>query len=471
MSASLWQSHDVMTALKGQALGQEQWQAHSVSIDSRSIEKNGLFVAIVGEHMDGHHYVVDALKKGAAAAIVHYVPENYQESDGALVLVEDSFEALQQLAAAARARFDGKVIGVTGSVGKTTTKEMIAQMLSEQGVAYATKGNLNNHYGVPLTLANMPAEADYAVIEMGMNHPGEISPLSALSQPDVALITTVEAVHIEFFNSLHDIAEAKCEIFDGLSPEGTAIIFRDHPLFTFMQKQIAQRGLTQVRSFGEHAESDLQLKNAKLTAAGTEIEIAYQGKDYHMCLGMLGHHHALNVAAALSVVVAVGADIARAIKCLPKIKEAAGRGRRYQLQLPQGTVILIDESYNASPAAVAASIEVLGAIGKHHAGRKIALLADMLELGDEAVSHHENLAKNILENNIDMVCTVGSLMRHLYDALPQDRARHCDNAKEALACIEPELKDNDIILIKGSHSMNMHDVVEYLTGHFSHNVI
>jgi UDP-N-acetylmuramoyl-tripeptide--D-alanyl-D-alanine ligase len=469
MTAPLWTAAEAATATGGRASG--DWTASGVEIDSRAVAPGDLFVALEGGARDGHGFVADALAKGAAAAMVRRVPAGVAP-DAPLLVAEDTLAALGALGAAARARLapSARVIGVTGSVGKTGVKEMLRAMLAPQGRTHAADRSFNNHIGVPLTLARMPADADFAVIEMGMNHAGEIGPLSRLSRPHVALITTVEAVHIEFFDSEAGIADAKAEIFEGVAPGGVAVLNGDNRHYARLRAAAEARGLT-VSTFGR--QGDARLVSAELRAGVTVARAEIGGVPLAFKIAAPGRHLAQNATGALACVAAAGGDLARAALGLAEWRAPAGRGQRWIVALGaagvDGEIVVIDESYNANPASVGAALEALEAtpvrdgVGRIARGRRIACLGDMLELGADAGAMHAGLAAHPAMAAADWVMTVGPLMRALHAALPPDkRGEWFADAAAAAKRLRRVVDAGDVVMVKGSLGTGMAPVVDAL---------
>jgi len=437
-----------------------------VSIDSRTVAPGDLFVALQGPSFDGHDYVAGALEAGAVAAVVHRLPEGVDPAR--LLVVEDTFQALQALARFARARAEAaRVVGVTGSVGKTGTKEMLALALSALGPTHATQGNLNNHWGVPLTLARMPADTAYAVIEMGMNHPGEIRPLTQLTRPHVAVITAIAPAHIEFFGDEAGIADAKAEILEGLDPEGVAILPRDSRHFRRLARAARAAGAARVVGFGAHAEADARLLDLARDPGNQRVFMACDGiGGLGYRLGLDGRHWAINslaVVAALRALVPEGADIMPAVAALGRMQPPKGRGERREISMRGGRLRLIDESYNASPMAVSAALETLALAPLEAGGRRIAVLGDMLELGVDGPTLHAGLAASVLEHGIDVVHTAGPLMAHLHQALPAGRRGvHAANSAALAPLVAAAVRPGDVVMVKGSLGSRMSLVVRAL---------
>lgn len=458
---ALWTAPEALRATGGQ--GPAGWEAAGVSIDSRTVARGDLFIALAGPRFDGHDFVADALRAGAAAAMVHRHPDGVAE-DAPLLRVLDTLEGLRALARAARERSSAGIAAITGSVGKTGTKEMLRTALAALGPTHASSGSLNNHWGVPLSLARLPREARHAVFELGMNHAGELTPLSELVRPHVAVITTVEAAHLEFFPSVEAIADAKAEIFAGVEPGGAAVLNRDNPHFERLAAAARDRGL-EVHSFGRRGRG-VRLMDARAIGDGMDVTADVGGRVMSWRLGLTGEHWAMNSLAVAATVAALGGDVATAMAALAGMKPPAGRGARHRVTLPQGgTVELIDESYNASPAAVRAALAVLGAIRPGPGGRRILVLGDMLELGAEAASLHAALAEPARAAGVDLVFTAGPLSAALHDAMPPEQRGGREADSEALASVLREsLRDGDVVMVKGSAGSRMGRIVNELLG-------
>ena len=466
-SAPLWTAADAAKAVAGTCSG--SWTATGISIDSRTVGAGDLFIALKGPSFDGHGFVVEALKRGAAAAIVHQaVPESAEYHDR-LIVVKDTFLALENLARAARARAEAKVIAVTGSVGKTGTKEALKLALAVQGATHATEGNLNNHWGVPLSLARMPASTQFGVFELGMNHPGEIAPLSKLVRPHAAVITTVEAAHLEFFASVADIAEEKAAIMAGLEPAGVAVLPSDNPHYGRLSAAAKRYG-AKIVAFGTGGEAGARLFAWSLTPDGTQVAAEFDDERIMYDMIVSGRHWALNSIAAIAAVKAIGGNIHLAAAALARLAAPVGRGARKRIRVADGKVLLIDESYNASPAAVRVLADTMaqmhqpvgGALGKD-GGRLIMVLGDMRELGAKAAELHAGLADSLKAARIDLVYTAGPMMKHLHNALPEKmRGAHAPDAVALVGILQKEMRAGDVVAVKGSHASRMDLVVEAL---------
>ncbi|MDZ4395267.1 UDP-N-acetylmuramoyl-tripeptide--D-alanyl-D-alanine ligase [Cypionkella sp.] len=463
----LWTSADAVTATGGRTT--QDWTATGVSIDTRTIQPGDLFVALK-DVRDGHDFVASALAKGAAAALVSHIPDD-AAPDAPLLIVEDVLQALEKLGAFARARTRAKVIGVTGSVGKTSTKEMLRRILMGQGRTHAAEASYNNHWGVPLTLARMPPDTDFAVIEIGMNHPGEIAPLARLADLDIALITIVAAAHLEAFASLDAIAHEKAAIFDGLRQGGTAIFPADQSITPILQAKAAEIGATTI-SFGASATADYQLTQVKLGDTATIVQAMRCGTPMLFKVLSPGRHFAANGLGALAVADALGLDPMIAASDLGRWQPPAGRGTREHISLDiveETGFDLIDDAFNANPTSLAAALDVLIAatpkdgIGRVGRGRRIAILGDMLELGPTEIALHEAIAKHPHLNKIDVIHCVGPRMKALWQKLPRvQRGEWVADAKDLAARPRSLIDAGDILLVKGSKGIKVSLIVDAL---------
>ncbi|TWB48677.1 UDP-N-acetylmuramoylalanyl-D-glutamyl-2,6-diaminopimelate--D-alanyl-D-alanine ligase [Nitrospirillum viridazoti] len=458
----LWTAADAAAAANGRAQGAD-WTATGVSINTRTLNPGDLFVALKGPNFDGHAFVEVALQRGAAACLVSQVPDGIA-AGAPLLVVDDTLAALEDLARVARLNTTAKVIAVTGSVGKTSTKEFLRTALGALGPTFATEGNLNNHLGLPLSLASLPADVRFGVFELGMNHAGEIGPLSRMARPDIAIITTVEAVHLEFFASVESIADAKAEIFEGMSRQGTAILNRDNPQYARLLAAARTQGVGHVLSFGATAGADARLIDLDLGPTGSDVTAEIQGQVIRYTLAVPGRHQALNSLAVLLAVSAAGGDLATAAQALATLAPVKGRGVRQAIPLPGGgSLTLVDESYNASPVSVAASADVLGHTQPDPGGRRVAVLGDMLELGPDSPKLHAGLADALVAADVHLVFTCGPNMRHLFDRLPPERrGAHADTSAELAPLVGAAVRANDIVMVKGSAGSRMALVVDAL---------
>jgi UDP-N-acetylmuramoyl-tripeptide--D-alanyl-D-alanine ligase len=467
MSASLWSSNAMTAAMRAVVNGVLPPEVTGISIDSRTVAPGDAYFAIKGAVHDGHDFTEAALRAGAALAVVEKGRREQFASDAPLLMVDDVLGALVELAHAARARLQGQVIAVTGSVGKTSTKEALRLVLSAQGQTHASAASFNNHWGVPLSLARCPETARFAVFEIGMNHAGEIQPLVKMVQPHVAIITTVEPVHLEFFAGIEAIADAKAEIFEGVVEGGAAVVNRDNPQFARLARRASELGIQRIVSFGADAKSDARLIDVSLHAACSAVHADILGHEVTYKVGMPGRHMAMNSLAVLAAAALAGADLALASLSLSQLEPAAGRGVRSMLELAGGAATLIDESYNANPASMAAALSVLGqaAIGPH--GRRIAVLGDMLELGAAAADLHRGLNEAIKASRIDLVYCCGPLMRNLWEALSTGkRGGYADSAANLEVQVVAVIRAGDAIMIKGSFGSKMKTIVNALERRF-----
>ncbi len=454
----LWTAPELVAAVQGRIAGAQPHAAFGVSIDSRSLEAGDIFIALHGLHQDGHVHVGKALANGAATCIVSRIPEDLP-GEARLVIVADTQRALEDLGAAARRRTEARIAAVTGSVGKTSTKEMLALALSCQAATHWSVGSYNNLWGVPLSLARMPRDTAYGIFEIGMNHAGEITPLTRQVRPDVAIITNVEAVHLEFFSGVEAIADAKAEIFQGVPAGGTAILNRDNAQFSRLEAAARAASIETIQTFGQDAHSYARLMQVDLKSDSSEIEARIGPHHLVYRLNQPGLHLVMNSLAVLAAVDALGADMALAAESLERFGGVTGRGKRLAISVAGGAAMLIDESYNASPASVRAALAVLGR-SEPDKGRRIAVLGDMRELGASAVHLHQALAQPILDAGIDLVFACGPLMRTLYDSLPAEcRGLWAETAAALAAPLATALEPGDVVMVKGSLGSRMADIV------------
>lgn len=467
MSAALWTSTAMMEAMRAVRRGALPDDITGISIDSRTVTPGEAYFAIKGDVHDGHDFVEAALNNGASLAVVAKGHADKFPADARLLIVDDVLAGLVDLAKASRARLGAKVVAVTGSVGKTSTKEALRTVLSPQGETHASVASFNNHWGVPLTLARCPASVKFAVFEIGMNHSGEIEPLVKMVRPHLAIITTVEPVHLEFFSGIEAIADAKAEIFAGIEPGGAAVLNRDNSQFARLSKSAAAAGIKQIVSFGSDEKADARLIDVSLHPACSAVRAQILGQDITYKIAMPGRHMVMNSLAVLAAASMAGADLALSALALAQLKPASGRGVREVLALSEGTATLIDESYNANPASMAAAITVLGQADIGPRGRRVAVLGDMLELGATGPGLHRGLAEAIKMNGIDSVFCCGPLMRNLWEALPSTKkGGYADNS----AALEPQVVSaigaGDAIMVKGSLGSRMKLIVTALQKRF-----
>ena len=446
----LWTLPALVAATGGRLFGSPPQAISGVSIDSRTVGTGEVFFAIKGERVDGHAYVADALARGAALAVV--VEARLSEMPkGAFLAVPDVLEALRALARAARTRASARIIAVTGSVGKTGTKEALRHVLSREGETYASAASHNNHWGVPLSLARLSETARFGVFELGMNHAGELKPLAELVRPHVAIVTTIEPVHLEFFDAVEAIADAKAEIFSGLERGGAAVLNRDNAQFERLATAARAAG-ARVIGFGAHKTAEARLIDVALRPEGSAVHAVILGDEITYKIGTPGRHIVENSLAVLAAAKLVGADLALVALALARLQPPKGRGDRFKLNLGRGEVLLIDESYNANPASMRAALAVLG---------------EMLELGREGAALHRDLADAVEAAGIDLVFCAGPQMRCLWEALPAARrGGYAENAERIEAEVVAALRPGDAIMIKGSNGSRMGPIVARLIERF-----
>jgi UDP-N-acetylmuramoyl-tripeptide--D-alanyl-D-alanine ligase len=458
---TLWNAGEVAAATKGKTTG--TWNASSVSIDTRTLQPGALFVALVGAHVDGHAFVAEALKKGAIGALVSRMVAGVAADKQ--VLVADVEIALQDLGIAARTRSTATFIGVTGSVGKTGAKEMLASTLAVHGRVHATKGNLNNHLGVPLMLANTPVDAQFAVIEMGMNHEGEITRLSQWVKPHAALITTVDAVHIEHFKHVEAIADEKASIFDGMGGAGVAVINADNAFAARIRLHAEKMGLDRVLGFGTGNDAIAQMNHYRVEDMHSVVNATIAGTAVEYRLGTIGKHWALMSVAVLGMIDALGLDLAKSAAVLQHFTEPKGRGQIRKLAVHGGHIRLVDDSYNASPISMNGAIEKLADMraASANAPRTVVVMGDMLELGDHSEELHVGLVPALINNQMDLVFAAGTFMQKLFEALPETmRGAYHATSRELAPVVASALLPQDLVLVKGSRGSRMDVVVEAL---------
>jgi UDP-N-acetylmuramoyl-tripeptide--D-alanyl-D-alanine ligase len=448
--SALWTSHDAEAATLGKA--SHAFTATGMSIDTRTLRPGDLFIALKGDNRDGHDFVKAAMDAKASAALVTHRPAGV---NGALLTVAHTQRGLEDLARASRARSNAKIVAVTGSAGKTTTKEMLRLAFGALGTTHASAASYNNHWGVPLSLASMPLETQFGVFEVGMNHFGELRNLVSFVRPHVALVTTIAPAHLEFFGNCEAIADAKSEIFEGILPGGAALIPSDSPYHDRLSARAHQARVSRIISFG--AKGEARLLSHSDTEEGVRIKADIFGKIVETHLGSPGLHIAQNAVGALAAVAALDGDILNAAAALRQFAALKGRGARFDA----AGVDVIDESYNANPASMAAALAVLGSAQLK--GRRIVVLGDMLELGPEAIAHHEALAAPIESAKADLVFAAGPSMKALWDKLPASRrGAYADNSTELAPKVIAALQPGDVVLVKGSNGSKLSIVIDAL---------
>ncbi len=470
MADALWHWDELAAAAGGSADGTAAGSVTGFSIDTRTLVPGDVFVALKAER-DGHEFVAQAFERGASAALVN---RTYARApgDGALIRVDDPLRALEHIGRAARARLnaDARVIAVTGSAGKTGTKEMLRACLAQAGSVHAAEKSFNNHWGVPLTLARMPAGVGFAVFEIGMNHAGEITPLAQMVRPHVTIITNVLPVHLGQFASEEAIAEAKAEIFAGLAPGGIAILNRDNRHFSRLEGKAKDAG-AQVFSFGRTPGAHICAMSMEPGPDGTQVVIALGGRTVRYVVGAPGLHLAVNSLAVAALLDVAGVPVEPALASLARVAAAPGRGARTTFAVPGGAVLLIDESYNANPASMRAALATLATVPREAFARRIAVMGEMLELGPAAGEFHQRLKDAVDAAGVDQVFACGSNMRLLFDSLPAGvRARWSQTSDELAGDLAAALRAGDVVMIKGSLGTRMAPVVAAVKARFGSSI-
>jgi len=465
---TLWSYTDLVIATGGRILGRPDRSITGISIDTRTLDPGDAFFAITGDNTDGHDYLKQAIEKGAAISIVAEARLPGLPAAGPYLAVEDVLAALVALGNASRQRSAARIVAVTGSVGKTTTKEALLLALSQSGQTHASVASYNNHWGVPLTLARMPASTSYGVFEIGMNHAGEITPLTGMVRPHVAIITNVEPVHIEQFSGIEAIADAKAEIFSGLEPGGVAILNRDNAQFDRLVAAANSQGIA-IASFGQSVDADVRVLDMQAGADMTTVSADVFGEPVAYRVGAPGAHVAQNTLAVLAAVKLLGADIALGALALAEMRPPKGRGVRMRFEHPRGgEFMVVDEAYNANPASMAAAIRLATKIQRGEGGRHVAVLGDMRELGVMGPEAHAGLAAVLSECHVDKVYLCGPLMEHLWQVVPTGmRGAHAANSLELERIVLDAVQPGDVVMIKGSLGSRMLPIVEAFKARFT----
>jgi UDP-N-acetylmuramoyl-tripeptide--D-alanyl-D-alanine ligase len=463
----LWTTGELIEALAGRPSGTLPEGITGISIDSRAIEPGEAFFAIKGDKMDGHDFASQASAHGAALLVVSEAKlPALGHIFAPMIVVHDVLEALEKLAAAARDRATGRIIAVTGSVGKTTTKEMLRQVLSASGTVHYSPASFNNHWGVPLTLARLPKDADFGVFEIGMNHAGEIRSLVGMVRPHIAIITTNAAAHLGNFRNVEEIAAAKAEIFEGVVADGHVLINRDNAQFAQLEQAAIDCNIANIHSFGAHAKADFRLVDYQTEGEGSTFWAVIGGRTIEVSLAAAGRHIAENAVAVLATAFLAGADLDRTIAAFADVKAAKGRGQRIRLSVGDGQFTLIDESYNANPASMRAAIALLAAAHPGEGGRRIAILGDMLEMGEHSDAVHAELAGPLNESGIGDIWLAGPAMAHLRDALGASGVVYRDDADQLRGWVLDNVAAGDVIMVKSSNGTGFGRIVAALTEKF-----
>ena len=465
---ALWDTQALVAATGGRPLGKLPDTIGGISIDTRTLEPGDAFFAIKGDRFDGHNFATAAMAAGAGLMVV---AEEKLPSLGRLsmpmIVVADVLKALEKVGAAARKRSKAKIIAVTGSAGKTTTKEMLRVALGAAGKVHAADKSFNNHWGVPLTLARLPADSDFAVFEIGMNHPGEIRPLVKLVRPHVAIITLIAPAHLGHFKSLEEIAQAKAEIFEGVEPGGHAVVNRDDPRWKLLEAAAKSAGIANIHGFGANARANFKLLSCDLAGDHSDFTARIAGKEVSGRIGAPGRHIVQNALAVLGTAKLAGADVAKAASALAGFTAERGRGKRHVLAHKDGEIVLIDESYNANPVSMKAALELLASAPKGEKARRIAVLGDMLELGQHSAKFHTALAQNVVAAEPDIVLLAGKETAALAAALPPAiRSEYREDTDALKPLLLKMLKGGDTVMIKSSNGVGFSRLVEAVTDKF-----
>lgn len=464
----LWESDALIASINGRPVGNMPEGITGISIDTRTLKKGDAYFAIKGDVHDGHKFVSAAMSAGAGIAIV--AEEKLValgHITGPIIVVRDVLNAMRKLGEAARARTKAQIIAVTGSVGKTTTKEMLRTALSASGTVHASVASFNNHWGVPLTLARMPQDTRFGIFEIGMNHPDEIRPLVKMVRPHIAIINNVAAAHLGAFKNLDEIAKAKAEIFEGVVEGGYVLLNKDDSRTSVLSKLADKAGIEHLRTFGEKRGSDFWMKSADNQAECTLFVARIGGKEMQVRLNAAGKHLAKNALAVLGVASLAGADMEKTIAAIASIEPEAGRGKRHYLKNKYGNFILIDESYNANPASMKAALEVLGSAKPGARGKRIAVLGDMLELGETSEKLHRELAVIIEDLKIDKVYTVGKLINVLGEEIGNKKhVGHYATWEKAKTALVKNLRSGDVVMLKASNGLGFAKLVSALSKTF-----
>lgn len=459
MNKPLWLAEDVAAATGGQLVGSDSWIASGVSIDSRALEPGDLFVALK-DVRDGHDFIAQAFAAGASAVLASDADK--VQGAGPALIVGDVLEGMRGLAAASRDRSRAKRIAVTGSVGKTSTKEALAACLAASGRTHRSIKSYNNHWGVPLTLSRMAADSEFAVFEIGMNHRGEILPLTTLVKPHVAIVTTIAPAHVENLGSLETVADEKGDVYAGLEPGGSALVPNEAPHASRLI-EAAQRNGANVIRFGRDAGCEARLLKFDMDAEGSVAEADILGRAIRYRIGAPGAHWALNSVAALAAADLAGADLKAAAHAFEHLRAVDGRGTAKRVEAAFGSFLLVDDSYNANPASMAAAFSTLSARPVGAGGRRIAALGDMLELGPDERAYHAGLAAPLQQAGVDVVFAAGPRMAALIEALPPERrGGYAETADALIPLITGSLRAGDVVLVKGSNGSRMSRVVDAL---------
>ena len=468
MTDHLWKTAAMIEAMAGRPVGAMPEGIGGISIDSRNLAEGDAFFAIKGERVDGHDYANVAAANGAGVLVVSEAKlPALGRITAPMIVVPDVLEAMEKLGRAARDRSRAKIVAVTGSVGKTTTKEMLRQVLSACGSVHYSPASFNNHWGVPLTLARLPEDAAYGVFEIGMNHPDEIRPLVRMVRPHVAIVTTVAAAHLGNFRSIEEIAAAKAEIFEGVTDDGHVLINRDNDQFALLEQAAVACGIANIHSFGAHVKADFRLVDYQAEGEGATFWAVIGGRTVEVSLKAPGRHIAENAVAVLAAAYLAGADLDAVVAAFADVAAGKGRGQRLRLLGDDGPFTLIDESYNANPASMRAAISLLDSARPGAGGRKIAVLGDMLEMGAHSAEVHAGLSAPLKESGVSDIWLAGPDMAHLRDALGFDKETvYFGTADELSAHVLENVRGGDVLMVKSSNGTGFGRIVAALAAKF-----
>lgn len=464
----MWNKEGLEQALKDSIINFDAdylFDAKQVIIDSRQKVDSAIFIAIDGENNDGHNYLTQAFANGCILAIVHKIPKDFI-GDKRLILVKNSFDALISLACYARSRFAGKVIAVTGSNGKTSVKDMLKNILSVKHRVFANQGNFNNHFGLPLTLANLTIDCQYAILEMGMSNTGEIDFLSQIAKPDIAIITNVARAHIANFKDESEIALAKSEIFSGLVQDGFAVVNYDNKYYDLLRRRALDFAVKEsnIISFGKGADANIKLNSCDLDGANMRVNVSIFGDEFSYLVNSVNQVVVLNSLMVISVLKSLGANITDYLQQFLNIAITKGRGNIIKINKFGKSLTIIDDSYNANSYSVRAGLKFLADLKEQNPNsRTVAMIGDMLELGDNSVAEHRLVAKSLQDYKIDKVLLVGNLTKNIVDMIDPDKLiGHFEQSKQVCDDVVQYLQENDIILVKGSRGIAMELIVDNL---------
>ena len=469
----LYTKDDIINAFKDDELyiSTNSITINSITIDSRILTNGGMFFAIKGPNNDGHKYIKSAVENGAVCVVCERLPEDYQSINANFVVVKNSIEALTKLAIFQRNRMRGKVIAITGNVGKTSTRANISFVLSQFYKTSSTSGNYNNHIGLPLTLANAPTDTEMLVLEMGMNHPGEIAHLTKIAKPDIAIITNIVPVHMEFMKNLDTVARAKAEIFQGMSQNSYAILNEDNDSFGLLKSIAEENGVKNILSVGTK-NSDVFIENYefmadykinyKVSICSNTVDSNTINSNIDCTVNGMSYHNAFNTLFVFAVAKILNLNFEKVADAVKQIKIVDGRGNLEDINCAGKSIKIINDAYNSSPVALRDAVVALGNFaGKNHA-RSVAILGDMLELGEQSEEYHKSILPYILESGIDVVITIGKEMKAVFDALQGVEKYHFDETKQALLEVRNLVKNGDVVLLKASHGMHFETIIEEL---------